>query len=162
MPEVNVDGSIRFVAQGVTLEDYACTAIAVLVFYDYFLTLDLEVQNIWTKKFRGPTLIFFLNRYLCIGLALALLLPTETQLEYVIAIFGSALGIVLALFFALRTYAISNCKLSVFLIVFMAYIPGFAMNLVSVSFLHNASEGYPSDPGNREYALPRLLQILKY
>lgn len=63
-----------------SLTDTVPYYITVLVFYDYFLTLDLEVQNIWTKKFRGPTLIFFLNRYLCIGLALALLLPTETQL----------------------------------------------------------------------------------
>ncbi|KAI0790166.1 hypothetical protein BC629DRAFT_393689 [Irpex lacteus] len=50
-----------------------------LVFYDYFLTLSLEIQNIWQKPFRFPTLIFLLNRYLCIALSIALVCPDDTR-----------------------------------------------------------------------------------
>lgn len=53
--------------------------ILALVLYDYFLTLAWEVQNIWNKQFRFPTLIFLLNRYLCLALCLALVCPTDTR-----------------------------------------------------------------------------------
>ncbi|KAI0084366.1 hypothetical protein BDY19DRAFT_909965 [Irpex rosettiformis] len=128
MPEINANGSIHFVTQGVALEYYASTAMAVLVFYDYFLTLALEIQNIWRKPFRFPTLIFLLNRYLCIALSIALIFPTDTRA----IVFGTFLSFTLALFFALRTYALWGCNRVVFVTVILAYIPGFSMNLCTM------------------------------
>lgn len=43
----------------------------VLYIYDYLLTLDLEVENIWRVRKAGTTILFLLNRYL--GLAFVLM-----------------------------------------------------------------------------------------
>ena len=32
--------------------------------YDYFITFDLEVSEIWQKRMTGAKILFFLNRYL--------------------------------------------------------------------------------------------------
>ncbi|KAI0084367.1 hypothetical protein BDY19DRAFT_972629 [Irpex rosettiformis] len=122
MPEVNIDGRIRFVTQGMYPSNIA------LVFYDYFLTLDLEVQNIWRKQFRLPTLIFLLNRYLGIAFSIALMYPAATQ-EIV---FGTLLSLTEAVFFALRAYALWGCKRVIFIAVILAYIPGFSANLCTM------------------------------
>lgn len=37
---------------------------AVLLYYDYFLTLDDEVTYFWGRRFNSVTTLFFLNRYL--------------------------------------------------------------------------------------------------
>ncbi|KAI0684642.1 hypothetical protein BC835DRAFT_1310467 [Cytidiella melzeri] len=128
MPLSNVNGRIVFSTQPNVFEEYACTALATLVFYDYFLTLNLELQNIWRRSLTLPTLIFMSNRYLCIALSFPLLLPIENKT----IILGTLLSLVLALFFALRTYAIWNCKRAMFVLVLVAYIPGFSLNLCTM------------------------------
>ncbi|OBZ69330.1 hypothetical protein A0H81_10860 [Grifola frondosa] len=35
-----------------------------LIFYEYIVTFDREVQSIWGRKFTGATVLFILNRYL--------------------------------------------------------------------------------------------------
>ena len=54
-------------------------SIKALFIYDYFLTLALEVQNMWCRQFRVPTLIFLLNRYLGLALSLVLLCHSGSQ-----------------------------------------------------------------------------------
>ena len=39
-------------------------------------------------------------------------------------------------FFALRTYALWGCKRVVFVVVVLAYVPGFSMNLVCKPIVH--------------------------
>ncbi|KAK6966310.1 hypothetical protein R3P38DRAFT_3155561 [Favolaschia claudopus] len=34
-----------------------------LLFYDYLLTLDLEISRYWGSRFSWPTVLFFINRY---------------------------------------------------------------------------------------------------
>ncbi|KAI0918423.1 hypothetical protein AcV5_002417 [Taiwanofungus camphoratus] len=38
-------------------------AITCLSIYDYFVTLEAEVERIWSRKLGGATALFFLNRY---------------------------------------------------------------------------------------------------
>ena len=38
--------------------------------YDYIVTLDQEINYVWTKKWSPSTLIFLANRYLAFALAL--------------------------------------------------------------------------------------------
>jgi len=46
-----------------TASKYYMLASVVILYFDYFLTFDLEVKNLWKKPFTGPTILFFLNRY---------------------------------------------------------------------------------------------------
>ncbi|KAI0799678.1 hypothetical protein BC629DRAFT_1497664 [Irpex lacteus] len=47
-------------------------------------------------------------------------------------IFGTFLSLTLAWFFALRTYALWCCRRTVFIVVALAYVPGFSLNLVTM------------------------------
>jgi len=42
---------------------YYMLASIVILYFDYFLTFDLEIENLWKKRFTGPTILFLLNRY---------------------------------------------------------------------------------------------------
>ena len=53
-----------------------------LVFYEFLLTLDLEIRLVWRRKLRGATVIFLLNRYIILARYLFNVLsehaPTQT------------------------------------------------------------------------------------
>ena len=40
--------------------------LVALVFYDYVITLDHEINLFWKRKFTGATILFLLNRYLLV------------------------------------------------------------------------------------------------
>ncbi|KAI0790169.1 hypothetical protein BC629DRAFT_1512043 [Irpex lacteus] len=130
---VEIQGRLQPLTEAIVLAEYACVAIATIVFYDYLLTLNLEV--------RLPTFIFLVNRYSCMAFCIALIYPVGTRADFILQIvFGSLLSISLALFFALRTSAIWDCSYAIFAGVLLAYLPGFTMNLaVSDSFTVIAS-----------------------
>ena len=45
------------------LVNVAVNKAIALSIYDYLLTFELEIRHIWSRKFSGATLAFFLNRY---------------------------------------------------------------------------------------------------
>ena len=47
-----------------------------MVYYDYLLSLRQEVRSIWRTKRSGVTIVFFVNRYLLLIIALLLLIQT--------------------------------------------------------------------------------------
>jgi len=42
---------------------YYLLASVVTLFFDYFLTFDLEVKSLWKRPLTGPSVLFLLNRY---------------------------------------------------------------------------------------------------
>ena len=44
-----------------------------LILYDYLMTFHVELELFWTRKFNGPSLLFFVNRYLGIVYYIAML-----------------------------------------------------------------------------------------
>lgn len=43
----------------------SCSRAIVILFYDYFITLDLEVERFWKRNSRGlGAILFYINRYL--------------------------------------------------------------------------------------------------
>ncbi|KAI0084346.1 hypothetical protein BDY19DRAFT_997827 [Irpex rosettiformis] len=151
MSEIIVEVQGRWVplTRAIVIEEYACAAVAAAVLYDYLLTLDLEVHMIWRRKLGLPTLIFLANRYSCIAFSITLIYSVGTQAECVYTgfkgvvknfadlqvvsfilqlVLGGLLSITLAGFFALRTSAIWGCSRTIFVIVLLAYLPGFALN----------------------------------
>jgi hypothetical protein len=65
---------------GVQLLRFYIYFLLAFVFYEYILTIDLEVRNIWKRPYALPTVIFALNRYLCIMLSVFILRPTDTHI----------------------------------------------------------------------------------
>ncbi|KAF9010838.1 hypothetical protein BDQ17DRAFT_1347021 [Cyathus striatus] len=49
--------------QTLTLFQYVNFASMILLFYDHALTLDVEIERIWTLPWKGPKILFFVNRY---------------------------------------------------------------------------------------------------
>ncbi|KII89705.1 hypothetical protein PLICRDRAFT_52866 [Plicaturopsis crispa FD-325 SS-3] len=45
------------------LSAYGSAVFQVLILYDYFITLDVEIQRIWRLKWRMPKILFLMNRY---------------------------------------------------------------------------------------------------
>lgn len=54
--------SVQELSDIVLAERYQLGSVVIL-FFDYFLTLDLEWENIWQRKWTCATLLFFINRY---------------------------------------------------------------------------------------------------
>ncbi|KZP29942.1 hypothetical protein FIBSPDRAFT_1038638 [Athelia psychrophila] len=48
---------------GLFRKNYLDLAFIAIIFYDHFLTLDVEIQQIWTLQWKIPKYIFVLNRY---------------------------------------------------------------------------------------------------
>ncbi|KIM88320.1 hypothetical protein PILCRDRAFT_253848 [Piloderma croceum F 1598] len=44
--------------------NYVCVAFTMLLLYDHCITLDKEVEWIWTLRWRLPKILFLTNRYL--------------------------------------------------------------------------------------------------
>lgn len=54
-----------------------------LLFYDYFLTFDKEIQLFWNRKLTGPSVIFYLNRYSMLVNAIAVILQYPTVIPQI-------------------------------------------------------------------------------
>ncbi|KAH9848729.1 hypothetical protein C2E23DRAFT_738700 [Lenzites betulinus] len=116
------------------------TPYSALLAYDHLLTFSGEVQFVWGRKFSGATVIFLLNRY--ITLFNKILLPISTfwwpnQTDKNCAapiilteIFTVIAYFVVAVFSALRVYAIWNKDWRPFLLVLVIALTVPATNMV--------------------------------
>ncbi|KAK7685438.1 hypothetical protein QCA50_011301 [Cerrena zonata] len=121
---------------------FAVAATTLLV-YDYILTLPAEISCIWKRKLSAGTLIYFINRYgsllyrtLMVVQMVSFENATEAEADLVcngILRFSEGLVFVLqatvALFMALRLYAIWNSDRRIFAIVFGLGIVTPALNI---------------------------------
>lgn len=64
-----VPQEVRFVASLVPQVLNCCISSA-LVFFEYFITLRQEVDNVWRRKLSAASLLFILNRYAILGTAI--------------------------------------------------------------------------------------------
>ncbi|KZT72963.1 hypothetical protein DAEQUDRAFT_722602 [Daedalea quercina L-15889] len=95
---------------------YVYAAFAMVIFYDYVLCIEQEINLFWRKKIFGAPLIFLANRYtlLMYGVGCALQVPLWTRpmaceaIDLVFYIANMLLFAIAGIFAALRVYAISN------------------------------------------------------
>ncbi|KAJ7079500.1 hypothetical protein C8R43DRAFT_349651 [Mycena crocata] len=108
---------------------YLDAASTVVLFFDYCLTLDLEVSLIWPSRWSLTKILYLLSRYPAffdVPLVLYYLTPTVSlkhcaQLNTAIAA-GNVFGIAVAeAIFVLRTYALSGRQRRVLLIFTIIY-----------------------------------------
>ncbi|KAI0951519.1 hypothetical protein AcW1_008546 [Taiwanofungus camphoratus] len=108
------------------IQNYCLIASSAFVIYEHVTTFSQEVDLIWSRKRTGATIIFILNRWLTIGMAVAMILlifdwRTNTELLFV----------VWAGFSALRIYAIGGKDWKLALVAFALALAPVCTNLVS-------------------------------
>jgi len=127
----------RLVVQRLKNENVAdiCTVVsAMLAYYDFFITFADEVKCIWKRKFSFPTFLFMMNRYSTLfsrTLLIIQLLPyqyttlnnwQDIMLCTVVLRSSEAFTVVsqvsVAIFLALRTFAIWRRDWRIFVLVF--------------------------------------------
>ncbi|PCH42221.1 hypothetical protein WOLCODRAFT_101722, partial [Wolfiporia cocos MD-104 SS10] len=77
------------------------------------MTLSEEVRLIWGRRPTGATIVFLVNRYLVLIFGVAILLQTvawDTALVMLYYTTNVLLYVIMAVFSALRAYAIARCK----------------------------------------------------
>ncbi|EPS97895.1 hypothetical protein FOMPIDRAFT_1127493, partial [Fomitopsis schrenkii] len=81
-----------------------------IIFYDYALGIDEEVELFWRMPFLGPTWVFLANRYslLVYGVACLLQVPTWTITTVLHKRILLTPSLMYTAFAALRVYALSN------------------------------------------------------
>ncbi|TDL21187.1 hypothetical protein BD410DRAFT_804380 [Rickenella mellea] len=108
-----------------------CVAIA-LIAYDYVLTMDLEINHIWSQPFSGATILYLMNRY---GYPLVLALEmvqtcngigraTDATTTGIVAVAGRTI-------FTLRTWAIYLKSWKVLALVGLFAIAKLSMAIIS-------------------------------
>ncbi|KAI0804533.1 hypothetical protein BC629DRAFT_1590794 [Irpex lacteus] len=128
----------------------ACIA---LYCYEWFITLDQEINDVWAKGWSLATWVFAANRYGTLLIMIIQILPTPNRTVrtypydninmsltipeqscvweiYLGAVFEILQFIVVAVFTASRAYALCDRKLWVFLTVFGLCMAPFATNMV--------------------------------
>ncbi|KAI0628911.1 hypothetical protein C8Q77DRAFT_1067287 [Trametes polyzona] len=83
--------------------NYCGYAALTLLFYEYVITLDREVNLFWTRKFTGATALFLANRYIPLLLQIVDMCGYATMSDKVIMQY-----VPWAVFSALRVYALSG------------------------------------------------------
>jgi len=91
-----------------------------MIFHEHMITIAQEVRYVWSQRLTGATLIFLLNRYVVLILGITIILqtvPWDTPLscEATIVLYDVVsilLYIIVAIFSALRAYAICGGKWS--------------------------------------------------
>ncbi|KAJ7245657.1 hypothetical protein B0H12DRAFT_1127497 [Mycena haematopus] len=88
---------------------------AALLFYDYLLTLDLEISRYWGARISWSTVLFFVNRYGSLLGNVPVVIqrfwttpstPEKTRLEYYHQWFVIVTQIIIGVMLILRTYAL--------------------------------------------------------
>jgi len=122
-------------------------ASGAILTYDFFCTLDLEVNHVWSRPFSTSTLIFVLNRYspfidtfLSLSLKLTVNSPERCVAGFKVVTWFIAFGIILAeIIMMLRTYAIWGCRRSVmigFIVLgLVTFVPAIAITQIELSSL---------------------------
>ncbi|KZT07758.1 uncharacterized protein LAESUDRAFT_724753 [Laetiporus sulphureus 93-53] len=122
-------------------------AASTLIFHEYTMTFSDEINLIWRCRATGATIIFLLNRYLALALGITIIIQTlpwntplsceATIISY--SIVNMLLNIVIAVFSALRAFAISGSKMLATLIVLSL---GLVTVCASIYFMARSSYAY--------------------
>lgn len=92
------------------------TASTALVFYNWFICLDQQIEFIWTRKLAGPALLFYLIQStqlsICANAVFSLFGPQSVTICRVTSIIDMSLTVIyfliVAVFSSLRVWAISG------------------------------------------------------
>ncbi|KAJ3556220.1 hypothetical protein NM688_g2149 [Phlebia brevispora] len=94
------------------LEDWVVNALAALVAYDYFITIQQEVAMVWRRKWTAAIWLFVLNRYLLVLVMILANVHATASTCFGVEVTLSALElaqyIIFAIFSALRAYSLLN------------------------------------------------------
>ncbi|TBU43473.1 hypothetical protein BD309DRAFT_864231 [Dichomitus squalens] len=112
-------------AEGAFLISIAATAIIV---YDYALTIDLEVQQIWKRDISGTTVLFILTRYITLLQRIFVLISLSPLhsldacniVSWFQAITTSILAVVMSSIAAVRVFALWNRDYRLFAAIMLA------------------------------------------
>ncbi|EJF57615.1 hypothetical protein DICSQDRAFT_68854, partial [Dichomitus squalens LYAD-421 SS1] len=114
------------------------------VFYEFLLTLDLEIRLVWHRRLRGATLIFFLNRYITLAKYLFTMLsehaPTQTvsiscaRLWKITNFLVILAYMVWAAFSTMRVFVLSQSKIYLPVVVLTIFLFPVATETVGLSF----------------------------
>lgn len=134
-----LEGEIAYQVQLGFIQNCCMVAVSGLVFYEHATTLSQEIELIWARKKSGVTVIFALNRWFTVGLAVSMLLlvpnwDTNIACEAVnilLPVFQLLLSIIWAAFSALRVYAIGGREWRLALVTLTLGIVPIATNLAS-------------------------------
>ncbi|KAI0792304.1 hypothetical protein C8Q75DRAFT_591976 [Abortiporus biennis] len=63
MSATNVESVVKDLGRTMTNVDFCIIAATALSYYDFFLTFPEEYSCMWRRRFSGPTVFFFINRY---------------------------------------------------------------------------------------------------
>lgn len=79
---------------------------AVIILYEYIITIGKEVQLFWNRKVTGASVLFFLNRYIVLGLNLYALpvtsIPVSDGVRQTTSVLFTYLTISMALILEVR------------------------------------------------------------
>ncbi|KAI0338611.1 hypothetical protein BDW22DRAFT_1432407 [Trametopsis cervina] len=146
MPLADINGTIEYSpasAAGFNETNFICSATAALALFDYLLTFSDEIEMVWQRPFTGASVIFMLNRYMCLVfiVPLGILIETRTFLSRY-SLFSYAQPFCRncniyyvghsIVFFALRAYAIWMFSRKILCLVLMAYVPALVLHLCSM------------------------------
>ncbi|KAH9840570.1 uncharacterized protein C8Q71DRAFT_740072, partial [Rhodofomes roseus] len=126
--------------QDVFETDCMCVAFSTLIFYDHIVNIEEETQFIWRRKFNGASWTLLANRILLFVYAMSLLVQVfdwDTYLGCAATLFlfyasNLALCVVVAVFSALRAYAISSRNVFVALSVFSFGVAPILINMYTI------------------------------
>ncbi|KZT73045.1 hypothetical protein DAEQUDRAFT_504178 [Daedalea quercina L-15889] len=119
-------------------------AAATMIFHEHMMTIAQEIRYVWGQRLTGATVIFLLNRYMVLLLGVTIILQTvawDTPLATIMLydIVAIILYIIIAIFSALRVYAIGGRNLTFCLITLgLGLVTAFA----SVYFAARSSYAY--------------------
>ncbi|CCL98376.1 uncharacterized protein FIBRA_00371 [Fibroporia radiculosa] len=111
--------------QPLKVEDCCILSITILVFYDHLLTFGQEVRYVWKSKLSSATIIFYLNRYLILAIALVDLIGFYPYNNVVVKVLLPALVPKQMLIYSFTTAARS-------LNIYIPFLKSFAFSAVRV------------------------------
>ncbi|KAI0093472.1 hypothetical protein BDY19DRAFT_990107 [Irpex rosettiformis] len=135
--------------KGIMSSNYVSFATSALFIHEYLITIDKEMQLIWNSKWTMSTLLFLVNRYVSLVVAIIYALPvinyavnipdltkpssfTDNLIYrgvYIIKVTILIQLLVIALFSAQRVYVVTHCKKWVTAFIFLIAIIPFAVNI---------------------------------
>ncbi|KIP02559.1 hypothetical protein PHLGIDRAFT_26538 [Phlebiopsis gigantea 11061_1 CR5-6] len=118
---------VQIVAQTFTF-DYVVVALTSLVVYDYLITLDQEVATVWNRKFNATSCLLVTTRWVMLLNQIFTWIPGTPNVcggtEITSAVFLTVAVVQIALFSALRVFALWDRNYVLSAIVFLlSFVP---------------------------------------
>ncbi|GJE88910.1 hypothetical protein PsYK624_049980 [Phanerochaete sordida] len=102
------------------VQEYIGVALTCLVVYEYIITFGQEVETVWRRKMNVTSLLIVTTRWVLVLIQITLWLASWPKPDIVINDLLVALGYLqIALFSALRAFALSSRSYVIFTVVFM-------------------------------------------